>query len=76
MSGRKLPGHYLVILQTFPLILKHNTIKFKIQNAGKTLTKNKYGKFHQINTLHCALFLWIFQSAESVEIWTESAGHT
>lgn len=50
---RKIP------LRTFTLTLKHNAMKFKIQNTGKTPVKNKYGKFHNINTIQCALSLLI-----------------
>jgi len=36
----------------------------KIQNTGKTPAKNKYGRFLQIKTVHCALFLQICVSVE------------
>ncbi len=40
-TGNFLPGHYSIILQTFPLTLKHNTMKWKIEKVQHLLI-NKY----------------------------------
>lgn len=63
-TGYFLLRHYRLHLQTFSLNLKHNTMQYVIQNAGKTSVKNQYVKFHYIATL-CPIFTYVYCSLVS-----------
>ncbi len=49
----------MYMLRTFQLTIKHNAMKCKIQNTGKTPVKNKYGKNPSNDAVYRALFLQI-----------------